>query len=280
MARSTPTYTPVRNYAIGFFLSAILLFSDIAYGAFSPMRGFVNASTLYTQMISSVILENISNTFYSFQKNRNLLNENKELKEEILQIRTKDFFERKNIEEQFKIINFHKELISTLNNNRIDIYKIASIDLRNYLCCSTHRIFLQNTKNVSMEKNAPVFAGSSFIGQTKDTYIDFIEVILFSDISHVLPVKSNSFYCDARGRGKPMLISCILDQNNQDFQNQIGDIVYTSGLGGIFTKDIEVGFISAINAVSVTETEVLITLKANPLNEIFYGVMIREADEI
>ena len=131
-----------------------------------------------------------------------------------------------------------------------------------------------------MEKNAPVFAGSSFIGQTKDTYIDFIEVILFSDISHVLPVKSNSFYCDARGRGKPMLISCSLDQNNQDFQNQIGDIVYTSGLGGIFTKDIEVGFISAINAVSVTETEVLITLKANPLNEIFYGIMIREADEI
>ena len=280
MARSTPTYTPVRNYAIGFFLSAILLFSDIAYGAFSPIRGFVNASTLYTQMISSVILENISNTFYSFQKNRNLLNENKELKEQILQIRTKDFFERKNSEEQFKIINFHKELISTLNNNHIDIYKIASIDLRNYLCCSTHRIFLQNTKNVSMEKNAPVFAGSSFIGQTKDTYIDFIEVILFSDISHVLPVKSNSFYCDARGRGKPMLISCSLDQNNQDFQNQIGDIVYTSGLGGIFTKDIEVGFISAINAVSVTETEVLITLKANPLNEIFYGVMIREADEI
>jgi len=280
MARSTPTYTPVRNYAIGFFLSAILLFSDIAYGAFSPMRGFVNASALYTQMISSVILENISNTFYSFQKNRNLLNENKELKEQILQIRTKDFFERKNSEEQFKIINFHKELISTLNNNHIDIYKIASIDLRNYLCCSTHRIFLQNTKNVSMEKNAPVFAGSSFIGQTKDTYIDFIEVILFSDISHVLPVKSNSFYCDARGRGKPMLISCSLDQNNQDFQNQIGDIVYTSGLGGIFTKDIEVGFISAINAVSVTETEVLITLKANPLNEIFYGVMIREADEI
>ena len=192
MARSTPTYTPVRNYAIGFFLSAILLFSDIAYGAFSPMRGFVNASTLYTQMISSVILENISNTFYSFQKNRNLLNENKELKEQILQIRTKDFFERKNSEEQFKIINFHKELISTLNNNHIDIYKIASIDLRNYLCCSTHRIFLQNTKNVSMEKNAPVFAGSSFIGQTKDSYLDFIEVILLSDTNHVLPIKSLS----------------------------------------------------------------------------------------
>ena len=280
MARSTPTYTPIRNYAIGILLSAILLFSDIAYGTFTPVRGFVNASALYAKMISSRTLENISNTFYSFKKNRNLLNENKELKEQILQIRTKDFIERKNRDEKKKIINFQKELISSLNNNYIDIYKIASMDLRNYFCCSTHRIFLQNTKNASIEKNVPVFAGNSYIGQTKNTYIDFIEVILFSDGSHVLPIKSNSFYCDARGKGKPLLISCTLDQTNQDFPNQIGDLIYTSGLGGIFFKDIEIGFISGVNAVSKNEIEVLITLKANPLNETFYAVLSKEADEV
>ena len=280
MARSTPTYTPIRNYAIGILLSAILLFSDITYGAFTPLRGFVNASALYAQMISSGILENISNTFYSFKKNRNLLNENKELKEQILQIRTKDFIERKNREENIKIINFQKEVISSLNNNYIDIYKIASMDLRNYFCCSVHRIFLQNTKNASIEKNVPVFAGNSFIGQTKDTYLNIIEVILFSDTSHVLPVKSNFFYCDARGKGKPMLISCKLNQNNENFKNQIGDIIYTSGLGGMFLKDMEIGFISSINSSSINEVEVLITLKANPLEETVYGIISKEADEI
>ncbi len=280
MARSTPTYTPVRNYAIGFFLSAIMLFSDITYGTFTPLRGFVNASTLYAQMISSGILENISNTFHSFQKNRNLLSENKELREQILKIRTKDFIERKNRAETIKIINFQNELTSSLNNNNIDIYKIASIDLQNYLCCSTHRIFLQNTKNVSMEKNVPVFAGSSFIGQTKDSYLDFIEVILLSDTNHVLPIKSNSFFCDARGKGKPMLISCSLGQKYEDFHNQIGDAVYTSGLGGIFLKNIEIGFISAINTVSINEIEVLITLKTNPLEETFYGMISKKTDEI
>ena len=94
MARSTPTYTPIRNYAIGFFLSIILLFSDVSYGVFTPLRGYVNASTLYAQIISNVILENISNTFHSFKKNRNLSNENKELKEKILEIRTKEFIEK------------------------------------------------------------------------------------------------------------------------------------------------------------------------------------------
>ena len=81
MARSTPTYTPVRNYAIGFFLSAFLLFSDISYGTFVPLRGYINASTLYAQMISSGVFENISNTFLSFQGNKSLLEDNKELRE-------------------------------------------------------------------------------------------------------------------------------------------------------------------------------------------------------
>ena len=91
MARSTPTYTPVRNYAIGFFLSVALLLSDIRYEAFAPLRGFINASTLYAQMISDGIFENTSTTFSSFQRNRNILQENKELKDEILEINTESW---------------------------------------------------------------------------------------------------------------------------------------------------------------------------------------------
>ena len=280
MARSTPTYTPVRNYAIGFFLSVALLLSDIRYEAFAPLRGFINASTLYAQMISDGIFENTSTTFSSFQRNRNILQENKELKDKILEINTKDFINRKDSEEKLKIINFYKDSIDLLRNNNVNIYKIASIDLRNYLCCSTHRIFLKNTNNVSVDSNLPVFSRGSFIGQTKDTYLNIIEVILFSDTSHVLPIKSNFFYCDARGKGKPMLISCKLNQNNENFKNQIGDIIYTSGLGGMFLKDMEIGFISSINSFSINEVEVLITLKSNPLEETVYGIMSKEADEI
>ena len=273
MARSTPTYTPVRNYAIGFFLSVFLLFSDISYGTFTPLRGYINASILYVQKISSDIFENINSTISSFQRNRSLLEENKQLKEQIIQIGMKDFIKRKDNEEKIEIINFQENLTGLLKNDEIDIYKIASIDLRNYLCCSIHRIFLQNTHDVSVDKNIPVFAGSSFIGQTIDTYLNFIEVILFSDTRHILPIKSNFFYCDARGKGRPMMISCKLNKSDKDFKNQVGDTVYTSGLGGIFLKDIEIGSISAINTVSINEIEVLVTLKINPLEETFYGMM-------
>ena len=280
MARSTPSYTPVRNYALGFFLSAFLLFSDISYGTFAPLRGFVHASNLYAQMVASSMFENISNSLSSFQQNKNLAQENKELREQIRKIRTQDFIQRKDAEESLQIIDLQETLIDSLKTKNINIFKIASIDLKNYFCCSTHRIFLQNSNQAQVAENTPVFAGGSFIGQTKNTYLNFTEVILFSDIKHLLPIKSNYFYCNARGKGKPMYISCKLNTNIDDFQNKIGDSIFTSGLGGIFLKDIEIGMISAINSISINEIEVVITLKTDPLEENFFGMIGREADEI
>ena len=278
MARYTPTNTPIRNYAIAFFLSVFFLYTDISHQTFAPLRGIMNASSLYVQVISKSIVQNISFTFSSIKQNKYLLQENKKLREQTLQIGLKDFIEKKVNDEKTQVINFQKTLSSTFKSNGINIFKIASIDLRNYFCCSSHKVFLHNPNKIKIEKNFPVFAGNSFVGQTRKTYMNFIEVILLSDTEHVLPIKSDFFYCDARGIGKPMLISCKLNDN--DFENQIGDIVLTSGLGGIFLKDIEIGFISEIFPSISDEIEVVITLKTNPLEENFYGILSSNNNEI
>ena len=280
MARQTPTHTPIRNYSIAFLLSFSIFYTDISYQTFAPLRGIVNASTLYVQFISRSVVENISFTLSSFKQNKYLLQENKQLRDQILEIRTKDFIGKKDIEEKIQIIGFRDSLSDTFKSNGINIYKIASIDLTNYFCCSSHKIFLHNPNKINVEANFSVFAGTSFVGQTKRTYMNFIEVILLSDREHVLPIKSDFFYCDARGKGKPMLISCKLNNQNDDFENRIGDNVFTSGLGGIFLKDIEIGFISKIIPITSNEIEVLITLKANPLEENFYGIINNNMNEI
>ncbi len=278
MARYTPTNTPIRNYAIAFFLSVFSLYADITHKAFEPFRGIMNTSSLYIQVSSRSIFENISFTFSSFKQNKYLLQENKKLRDQALQIDIKDFIEEKNIEERTQVIDFKETLSSNFKPNGINIFKIASIDLRNYLCCSSHKLFLHNPNKIKIEKNFSVFAGTSYVGQTKKTYMNFIEVILLSDTEHVLPIKSDFLYCDARGKGKPMLISCKLNDN--DLEIQIGDTVFTSGLGGIFLKDVEIGFISEIIPISPNEIEVVITLMANPLEENFYGIISRDANEI
>ena len=278
MARYTPTNTPIRNYAIAFFLSVFFLYTDISHQTFAPLRGIMNASSLYVQVISKSIVQNISFTFASIRQNKYLLQENKKLREQTLQIGLKDFIEKKDNDEKTQVIDFQKTLSSTFKSNGINVFKIASIDLRNYFCCSSHKVFLHNPNKIKIEKNFPVFAGNSFVGQTRKTYMNFIEVILLSDTEHVLPIKSDFFYCDARGIGKPMLISCKVNDN--DFENQIGDIVLTSGLGGIFLKDVEIGFISEIFPSISDEIEVVITLKTNPLEENFYGILSSNNNEI
>ena len=278
MARTTPTYTPIRNYAIGFFLSTFLLFSDINYESFSELRGTVKAATLYVKLSSNRFLHNIGDIFSSFQESNNLIQENTNLKEEINRIKTQNSL--KNIEtlQRSKMLDSFKDLVDKFDNN-IDIHKIASIDLKNYLCCSSHKIFLQNPQKIQIKENLPVLAGGSFIGQTSKQYLNLIEVILFSDSNHVLPVKSDVFYCNARGMGKPLLISCSPKINIKDLGSKIGDSIYTSGLGGIFIKDTKIGFISDISMDSAGELEVIITLLGNPLKENFYGIIGNLVDE-
>ena len=280
MARYTPTNTPIRNYAAALILSVIFLYADISNQTFAPLRGIVSASTLYVEIIARSINENIRFTFASFKQNKYLLQENKKLRDQILQIGTKDFIEKKRNEDKVRIINFQETLSNIFKLSDINLYKIASIDLRNYYCCSSHKIFLHNPNKINIEGNFSVFAGTSFVGQTKKTYMNFIEVILLSDREHVLPIKSDFFYCDARGKGKPMLISCKLNYQNDDLKNRIGDIVFTSGLGGIFLKDIEIGTISEIVSITSNEIEVVITLKTNPLEENFYGIISKDINEI
>lgn len=280
MARYTPTNTPIRNYAIAFFLSAFFLYADVSHQTFEALRGIMHASSLYVRVTSRSIVENISYNFASLKQNKYLLQENKKLRDQILQMDTKNFIEKKDNEEKIQIIDFQDTLLNTFKTNSIDVFKVASIDLRNYYCCSSHKIFLHNPSKINVEGNISVFAGTSFVGQTKKTYLNFIEIILLSDTEHVLPIKSDLFYCDARGKGKPMLISCKLNYQNNDFKNKIGDIVFTSGLGGIFLKDVEIGFISEIISINANEIEVVIALKTNPLEENFYGIINRDTNEI
>jgi len=280
MARYTPTNTPIRNYAIAFFLSASFLYADISHQTFATLRGITHASSLYVRVTSRSIIENISYNLASFKQNKYLLQENKKLRDQILQMDTKNFIEKKDSELKTQIIDFQDTLLNTFKTNGVNVFKVASIDLRNYYCCSSHKIFLHNPSKINVEGNISVFAGTSFVGQTKKTYLNFIEIILLSDSEHVLPIKSDLFYCDARGKGKPMLISCKLNYQNNDFENKIGDIVFTSGLGGIFLKDVAIGFISEIIPINANEIEVVITLKTNPLEENFYGIINRDANEI
>ena len=143
-----------------------------------------------------------------------------------------------------------------------------------YKCCDKHRMFIdikQNSDNLYVESivfNTEGLVGQ-IIGESK-----FYEVLLLTDISHSLPIKLNSsnFFCNAKGSGRSNILF-VLQSSCMDSRNRGNQIFYTSGLGGIYPKDIEVGYVSSIEIIDSTQTNIEIKLLSQSLNGDMFGVL-------
>ncbi len=113
------------------------------------------------------------------------------------------------------ILDVQEPLQGNLEQESMQSFKIASFDLKNYLCCSSHTLYLRNPKKIDIAGNLPVSNGLTFIGQTSGRDLNLIKVILFSDASHILPIKIKDFYCNAGGAGRPLEIKCIAPRNSE-----------------------------------------------------------------
>ena len=273
MARTTPTYTPIGKYALAFLLSTILLISDLNYGTFSSVRGFLKAVTIHVQLVTGSFFDGLDHSISSFQANKKLVYLNLSLRDQLLQLQTKEFLENqiRSLSKDFQ--NSQTDLAELIGNFDIELFQIASFDLKNYLCCSSHNLYLQNPKKLEVGNNLPIASGKNFIGQTAGRDIDLIKVILLSDISHVLPIKLKDFHCNARGVGKPLLIACITDEHEKFLHIKVGDVVFTSGLGGVFPKNISLGKVASVNKISLGGYKILIMLDGNPLDKNLFGVI-------
>ena len=144
-----------------------------------------------------------------------------------------------------------------------------------YKCCDKHRMFIdikQNSDNLYVE--SVVFNTEGLVGQIIGES-KFYEVLLLTDISHILPIKLNSseFFCNAKGSGRSGYIICTYNHLVWTEEIEQNEIFYTSGLGGIYPKDIEVGYVSSIEMIDPTQTYIEIKLLANPLNGDMFGVL-------
>jgi len=275
MARTTPTYTPIGKYAAGVILSGLLLFSDINYGTFSPIRGLLKSSVIYSKLATGKLVERAQVSIALFQNNKNLILINDQLRERILKMEASLFLDRQLKAVDNNLVNLSNHLNDLKGGYTAQIFEIADFDLKNYQCCSFHNLYLKKPEEITVNKHSPVASDKAFVGQTLRVDLDIIKVILFSDINHVLPVKSKDLYCNARGTGEPLFISCRIELNNSR-SIQLGDIIYTSGLGGIFPKDSPIGVISSIKNIGSSENEILIKLDSNPLDQTFFGIISKQ----
>ena len=276
MARAAPTPGQKLSFILFIILGSLILYIDITSNNFQSIKnGFKSLKISSFYIAKEISIEPLKSIANLLKSKSQLVKENKDLREALeLSYLNNYLISKENI--FFK----DKEIIKKAHNENnykfeYDIAYLKSIDPNMYKCCDQHRMFIEikeNSDNLYVESivfNTEGLVGQ-IIGESK-----FYEVLLLTDISHSLPIKLNSseFFCNAKGSGRSEYIICTYNPLVWTKEIKENQIFYTSGLGGIYPKDIEVGYVSSIEVVDSTQTSIEIKLLANPLNGNMFGVL-------
>lgn len=276
MARAAPTPGQKLSFIFFIILGSLFLYIDITSNNFKSIKnGFKSFKISSSYIAKEISIEPLKSIISLSKSKSQLIEENKDLREALeLSYLNNYLISKENI--FFK----DKEIIKKAHNENnykfeYDIAYLKSIDPNMYNCCDKHRMFIdikQNSDNLYVE--SVVFNTEGLVGQIIGES-KFYEVLLLTDISHSLPIKLNSseFFCNAKGSGRSEYIICTYNPLVWTKEIKENQIFYTSGLGGIYPKDIEVGYVSSIEVVDSTQTNIEIKILANPLNGNIFGVL-------
>ena len=251
-----------------------VLFVDFRFDAFKPVQNFYNSSSIFIRVFSNeYIVRPLYSSLSGLRDKGRAEEENQKLKEEL----------NKQLIENYIISN--KEILNrniffdVINLEKLDLKllpaKVVSFDVNQYRCCDKHRIFLLTEVSSEIDSFKVVINPEGIIGQTLKSNRSLFEVILLSDKSHKIPIQNkNEFYCEARGLGVPKKIFCDVDLTLGDKNFELKQKIYSSGLGGIFPKGIEIGSIYEIQDLTPKEVRIIIDLNADPLTSNYFGVLL------
>ena len=276
MARTAPTPGQKLSFIFFVLLSSLILYIDITSNNFQSIKnGFKSFKISSSYIAKEISIEPLKSIFSLSKSKSQLIEENKGLRDALVLSYLNNYLISKE-----NIFFKDKEIIKKAHNENnykfeYDIAYLKSLDPNMYKCCDKHRMFIdikQNSDNLYVE--SVVFNTEGLVGQIIGES-KFYEVLLLTDISHILPIKLNSseFFCNAKGSGRSEYIICTYNPLIWTKEIKENQTFYTSGLGGIYPKDIEVGYVSSIEVVDSTQTNIEIKLLANPLNGNMFGVL-------
>ena len=276
MARNSPKPSEKIIYFLIILLGILILYTDINTKKFVGIK-----NNLYSLQISSsfifnrAIIESFSEFIEIFKSKEKLIIENNLLKDKLEESYLKNYI----ISKENSFFTDHNSLINSLRENRLngDFFyaKLRSVDPNMFSCCDKHRLFLEiiDEEDQSFEESV-VLNSTGLVGQIIDSK-SYQEVMLLTDIKSSIPLidSTGDFYCNAKGGGKAGYIFCTFSQLVWTEKHEINDPFFSSGLGGIYPKNIKIGHIASINTIDSTSTVLKIELINDPLKDNLFGVL-------
>jgi rod shape-determining protein MreC len=142
--------------------------------------------------------------------------------------------------------------------DRTEITEIMRVDIDPY----RHRVLLNKGLNYELYKGQPVLDASGVFGQVTRVNRYSAEVILITDAETATPVRINrsGLRTIASGTGSYDKLSLPFITGDADIR--VGDLLVTSGLGGVFPPGYPVAHITKVQRES---SETFATVEAKPL---------------
>ena len=273
MSRVAPTSGTKVLYFLLIIISGFLIYIDLKHKSFEGIKNFYQSFIISSSYIfKSVTVEPIKLLYQISKDKSELIYENKKLKLELDNSYISNFI----ISRDSKFFADDDSINRFLDINNINevfhLAKLEYFDTELYMCCSKHRAYIKTYKNNKNLIGSPVINDMGIIGHI--IYGDSLsEVLLLTDIDHVMPIMSGNHFCNARGSGKPGKITC--SYNNKVWQEKvsIGQEFYSSGMGGIYPKGILIGNVSDIREVEENFIEFDINLVSSPIVKNVVGVL-------
>jgi len=276
MARISPTRGQKLLFLIYILTGICILYFDITSNSFQFVKnGFKSFKISSSYFLNQITVEQFKNLKERSKSKKFLLEENENLKDAL----DLSYLNNYLITKENKFYKDHDIIkYPSLDKSAQSPFKIAqlrSFDPNAFNCCDRHRMFIEIISDDENNfKEFMVFNSSGIIGQIIHSN-KYSEVMLLTDISHYIPLKSitNDFFCNARGSGRPEIVICTYNPLVDTKEIEVGQIFYSSGLGGIYPKDIEIGKVNKVIQIDPTTINLEIKLSANPLKNDLFGVM-------
>ena len=276
MARNTPTPGQKITYFLIILFGVFLLYIDINTQTFSGIKnGFSSLKISSSYLLKKYSIDQITELSRLFKSKDYLSKENKMLKEKL----DKSYLDNFIISREKSFFYDHSSLNKIINQNKfIESYSLAKLKSFNpniFNCCDKHRMYIEITQNNNEDlKEGAVFNETGIIGQVVNNK-SFYEVMLLTDTKSSIPLTNSKgdFYCNASGSGVSGYITCSYSQLVWLDRHELGEKFFSSGLGGIYPKGIEIGSLESIEIIDTSTTLLKFKLISNPLHSNLFGVI-------
>ncbi|PYE33336.1 rod shape-determining protein MreC [Idiomarina fontislapidosi] len=221
--------------------SFLLIFVDHRLQAMQPVRMFLNSLVTPVQYLAILPEQILSNFSESVKSQEQLADENKALKKQMLELRGQ-------LQQLQFISNENKRLRALLGSeqrqpSRRMVAEVVAVASEPF----SQQLVINKGTLSGVYEGQPVIDSKGVVGQIQDVGSNTARVLLISDQSHGIALRAerNDIRVLAQGTGEIGKLQLMFVPHSSELAE--GDLLMTSGLGGVYPEGYPVARITRIN---------------------------------